>query len=113
MPLIDLIQLLVYLVLVVALAKPVGIFLYKIFNGERTFLHPVLGPVERLIYRAIGVDPNGEMTWVAYTIATLMFSGVCTVVLFLLLRFQGVLPLNPAGVPGMPPLLALNTAVSF
>jgi K+-transporting ATPase ATPase A chain len=111
--LIDFIQMLVYTVLVVAVAKPIGIFLYKIFTGERTFLHPVLGPIERLIYRAIGIDPQGEMTWVAYTVATLMFSGVCTVVLFLLLRLQGVLPLNPAGVPSMPPLLALNTAVSF
>jgi K+-transporting ATPase ATPase A chain len=76
-------------------------------------LHPVLEPIERVIYRAIGIDPEGEMTWVAYTVATLMFSGVCTVVLFLLLRLQGVLPLNPAHVPNMPSLLALNTAVSF
>jgi len=113
MPFIDLIQIVLYVALVVACAKPVGIFLFKVFSGERTFLHPVLAPVERLTYRAIGIDPEGEMTWVAYTVATLMFSGVCTVVLFALLRFQGSLPLNPAGVPGMPPLLALNTAVSF
>ena len=113
MPLIDLIQLLVFVVLLVALAKPVGTFLYKVFKGERTFLHPVLGPVERAIYRLVGVDPGSEMTWPVYAIAVLVFSGVCTAVLYALLRFQGVLPLNPAHVPAMPSLLAFNTAVSF
>ena len=113
MPLIDLLQMALYVVLVVAAAKPVGTFLYKVFTGERTFLHPVLAPVERVIYRAIGVNPEGEMTWVAYAVAMFIFSGVCILVLYALLRLQGVLPLNPAGVPSMPSLLALNTAVSF
>jgi K+-transporting ATPase ATPase A chain len=113
MPLTDLLQMVLYVVLVVAAAKPVGTFLYQVFSGERTFLHPVLGPVERGIYRLVGVDPEGEMTWVAYSVALFMFTGVCTLVLYALLRLQGVLPLNPAGVPGMPSLLALNTAVSF
>ena len=113
MPLIDLLQMVLYVVLIVAAAKPVGTFLYKVFTGERTFLHPVLGPVERGIYRIVGVDPEGEMTWVAYAVAMFMFSGVCILVLYALLRLQGVLPLNPAGVPSMPSLLALNTAVSF
>jgi potassium-transporting ATPase potassium-binding subunit len=113
MPLIDLIQMLVYVVLVVALAKPVGIFLHKVFSGERTFLHPVLGPVERGVYRAVGVNPEGETTWAAYAVALFMFEGACIVLLYALLRLQGVLPLNPAGVPGMGSLLALNTAISF
>jgi K+-transporting ATPase ATPase A chain len=113
MPLVDVIQIVLLLVLVVAAAKPVGTFLHKLYSGERTFLHPVLGPVERSIYRVVGIDAAGEMTWVAYTLAMLMFSGVCIVVLYALLRLQGVLPLNPAGVAGMPSLLALNTAVSF
>ncbi len=113
MPLPDLIQIGVFLVLIVALAKPVGTFLYHVFTGKRTFLHPVLGPVERLVYRLTGIDPSGEMTWVAYALAMLMFSGGCFIVLFLLLRLQGVLPLNPTHVPSMPSLLAFNTAVSF
>jgi potassium-transporting ATPase potassium-binding subunit len=113
MPFIDLIQMVIFVVLIVAAAKPVGTFLFKLFSGERTFLHPVLAPVERGIYRVVGVDPEGEMTWVAYAVAMFAFSGVCILVLFALLRLQGILPLNPAGVPGMPSLLALNTAVSF
>ena len=113
MPLVDVFQIVLYVVLVVALAKPVGVFLFKLYSGERTFLHPVLAPVERALYRAVGVDPAGEMTWVAYSLSVLMFSGVCILVLFALLRLQGVLPLNPAHVPSMPSLLALNTAVSF
>ena len=110
---IDLIQILVFVALVVGLAKPIGTFFYKLFSGERTFLHPVLGPIERGIYRLVGVNPDGEMTWVAYSVAVLVFSGVCTLLLYAMLRLQGLLPLNPAGVPGMPPLLSLNTAVSF
>ena len=113
MPFVDGIQIVLYVVLVVAAAKPVGTFLHRVFSGERTFLHPALAPIERGIYRLVGVDPDGEMTWVAYAVAVLMFSGVCTVVLYALLRLQGSLPLNPSGVPSMPSLLALNTAVSF
>ncbi|MDR3687303.1 MAG: potassium-transporting ATPase subunit KdpA [Coriobacteriia bacterium] len=113
MPLIDLIQMTLYVVLIVAAAKPMGTFLFKVFTGEKTLLHPVLAPVEHGIYRMVGVDPEGEMTWVAYAISVLMFSGVGLLFLYALLRLQGVLPLNPAGVPSMPSLLALNTAVSF
>ena len=109
----DLLQMALYVVLVVAAAKPVGTFLHRVFTGQRTFLHPVLEPVERGIYRLVGVDAEGEMTWVAYTVALLMFSGVCIFTLYVLLRLQGVLPLNPAHVPSMQSLLALNTAVSF
>ena len=113
MPLIDVVQIVLLVALVVAAAKPVGTFLFRLYSGERTCLHPVLAPVERAIYRVAGVDPSGEMTWVAYALSMLMFSGVCVLVLFAVLRLQGYLPLNPAGVPSMPSLLALNTAVSF
>jgi K+-transporting ATPase ATPase A chain len=109
----DLVQMALYVVLVVALAKPVGTFLYLVFAGQRTFLHPVLAPVERQLYRLVGVDPDSEQSWVGYSLAVLMFSAVCIVILYALLRLQGVLPLNPAHVAGMPSLLALNTAVSF
>ncbi|NTW28102.1 MAG: potassium-transporting ATPase subunit KdpA [Coriobacteriia bacterium] len=113
MPLIDLVQLALFLVLLVASAKPVGTFLWHVFSGQRTFLHPVFAPVERRIYRLVGLDPDGEMTWVSYAVSLLAFSGVCILLLFLLLRLQGILPLNPAHVGSMPTLLALNTAVSF
>jgi K+-transporting ATPase ATPase A chain len=113
MPLIDVVQIVLLIVLVVAAAKPVGTFLYRLYSGERTFLHPILAPVEGAIYRISGVNPTGEMSWVAYALSILMFSGVCILVLFAVLRLQGFLPLNPAGVPNMPSLLALNTAVSF
>jgi K+-transporting ATPase ATPase A chain len=113
MPFIDLLQIVVFVAMVVASAKPVGTYLYKVFSGERTFVHAALAPVERTIYRMVGVDPEGEMTWVAYVVSVFMFSGVSIALLYALLRLQGVLPMNPAGVPGMPSLLALNTAVSF
>jgi len=113
MPLADFIQIALYLVLVVACAKPVGTYLFKVFNGERTFMHPALGRVERGIYRFARVDPDNEMSWSSYTISLLAFSAVGVIVLFVLLRLQARLPLNPAGVPGMPSHIAFNTAVSF
>ena len=113
MPLADLVQIALYLGLVVAVAKPVGTYLFKVFSGERTFLHPVLGRVEKSIYRFAKVDPDSEMSWSAYTISLLVFSAIGVVVLFALLRLQGILPLNPEHVPGMPTHIAFNTAVSF
>ncbi len=113
MPTIDLFQIALYVVLIVALAKPVGVYLARVFSGERTFMHPLLAPVERLALRAIGADPESEMSWVLYTGSMLAFTMVCFVVLFGILRLQGVLPLNPAGVGNMPSELAFNTAVSF
>jgi K+-transporting ATPase ATPase A chain len=113
MPVSDLVQMLALVVLLVVVAKPVGVFLHRVFSGQRTFLHPVLCSVERLTYRVIGVDPGDEMMWVSYASAMLMFTLVCVTVLFVLLRVQAWLPLNPAGVPNMPTLLAVNTAVSF
>jgi potassium-transporting ATPase potassium-binding subunit len=113
MPLFDLVQIVLYLALVIALAKPVGTFLFHVFSAERTFLHPVLEPIELLVYRLSGIDASGEMTWVAYALSVLMFSGGSFLVLFAILRTQGWLPLNPVHAANMPPLLAFNTAVSF
>jgi len=82
-------------------------------DGERTFLSPVVGPVERGVYRVLGVDPAVEQGWKGYTVSLLMFSLVSIVGLYLLLRLQDVLPLNPTAAPAMSPELAFNTAVSF
>jgi len=113
MPLIDIIQILLLIGLIVAVARPMGTFLFRVFSGQRTFLHPVIEPVERAVYRVSGVNPSGEMSWVTYALSLLMFTGVCLIGVFLLLRLQGVLPLNPMHVDGMPTLLAFNTAVAF
>jgi K+-transporting ATPase ATPase A chain len=109
----DLVQVLLLLALVVAAAKPMGTYLHKVFNGERTFLHPVLGPLERLSYRFTCVDSCGEMSWGSYAASVLAFAGVCFGLLYALLRTQGWLPLNPTSAPNMPGLLAFNTAMSF
>ncbi|MHB9025838.1 MAG: potassium-transporting ATPase subunit KdpA [Armatimonadota bacterium] len=106
-------QIVLFVLVLLALTKPMGIYMARIFAGERTWLDPALRPVERLIYRLGGIDPKREMRWTSYTLALLAFSLVCTVILYALLRLQGVLPLNPHLVPGMRPDLAFNTAVSF
>ncbi len=113
MPTQDLTQIGLYIVLLLLVAKPVGVYLERVFSGQRTVLSRVVDPLERLTYRVVGVDPDGEMSWVIYTGSLLAFSMVCFVVLFLILRLQGVLPLNPAHAPGMSSELAFNTAVSF
>jgi potassium-transporting ATPase potassium-binding subunit len=112
-PIIDIIQIVLVIAVVIALVKPMGTYMYKVFTGERTFLSPVIAPLERLTYRLTGVDPEGDMTWVGYTGAVLAFSLVSFVFLYVLLRIQGWLPLNPGHAPGMEPMLAFNTAVSF
>ncbi|HVZ42034.1 MAG TPA: potassium-transporting ATPase subunit KdpA [Candidatus Kapabacteria bacterium] len=106
-------QILLFFGLVLLLVKPLGAFMARVFNGERTFLHPVLGPVERFIYRISGVDPNQEQHWTTYTIGMLLFSLVGLLLLYGLQRLQGVLPLNPQGLGAVAPDLAFNTAVSF
>ena len=95
------------------LVKPIGAFMARVYAGERTWLDPLLRPLERVIYRAAGIDANREMRWTSYTLAFLAFSLVSTVILYAILRLQGILPLNPHHVPGMRPDLAFNTAVSF
>jgi K+-transporting ATPase ATPase A chain len=102
-----------YLVLLLLITKPLGAYMARVYQGERTFLDPVLGPVERLLYRAGGVDPAVEQGWKTYAAAMLLFNLAGLLLLFALQRFQELLPFNPAGQTNVPPDLAFNTAVSF
>jgi K+-transporting ATPase ATPase A chain len=108
-----LLQMLVFLGLVLLLVKPLGLYMTRVFNGEHTFLDPVLRPVERLIYRLGGVDPQREQHWTAYAVAMLLFNLAGLLFLYGLQRFQHALPLNPQKFPAVDPPLAFNTAVSF
>ena len=90
-------QIALILLLALAAAWPLGLFMARVFEGKKTFLSPVLAPVERGFYRAAGVDPNKEQGWLGYTLAMLAFNAVGFVFLYLLLRLQGSLPLNPQG----------------
>jgi len=107
-------QIFVFLALILAVTKPLGVFMARVFEGERTFLDPVLRPVERLLYRITGVDEKHEMKWTEYATAMLLFSGVSMLVLYLIQRIQGILPFNPQHLTAvMPEHLAFNTAASF
>jgi K+-transporting ATPase ATPase A chain len=106
-------QIVLYVVVLVALAKPLGGFMARVYEGERTFLSRVLGPVERGIYRLSGVDPAAESNWKRYTLAVLLVNLIGFVAVYLLQRLQGVLPLNPQGFPAVSPESSFNTAVSF
>ena len=88
-------QSILFVVLLVLLAWPLGRLLWSVMEGRRTFLTPVLGPVERLVYRVSGIDPEEEMSWKQYLGATLIFSVACFVVVFLLQLLQGLLPQIP------------------
>ena len=101
------------LFLITACAFPLGAYLGRVWAREKTWLDPVLGPFERLLYKAFGVDPAKGQNWLAYTMAMLAFSAASFVVLYLILRFQNLLPLNPQGFDGLSTHLAFNTAVSF
>src|SRR5215468_6254346 len=107
-------QILLFLVLVFLLTKPLGMFMTKVFNREKTFMDPVLRPLERLLYRVTGVDEHHEMRWTEYAISMLLFSLVSMIVLYLIERLQGYLPFNPLKLGAVsPPPLAFNTAASF
>src|ERR1700675_3443154 len=106
-------QIIVYLALILAVTKPVGVFLARVFSRERTFLDPVLRPVERLLYRLTLVDEEHEMRWTEYAFSMLLFSGVSMLVLYLIERVQQILPLNPQKFAAVAPDLAFNTAASF
>ncbi len=106
-------QIVVYLVLLALIARPLGTYMAHVYQGERTFLHPVLRPVERVIYRVCAVDEKREMGFVSYTVSLLVFNFVVLLFIYAVLRLQGVLPFNPARVPGMNGWDAFNTAVSF
>jgi potassium-transporting ATPase potassium-binding subunit len=101
------------LALVLIAAYPLGAFMADLFENRRTFLTPIIGPVERTLYRAAGVDPEAEQKWFEYAISMVIFGGACMLSLYALLRLQAYLPLNPQGFAGVPPDLAFNIAVSF
>jgi K+-transporting ATPase ATPase A chain len=102
-----------FFAVILVLTKPVGGFLGRVFNRERTLLDPVLVPFERFVYRLTGISPDKEMRWTEYGFAMLLFSGVSLVVLYLIERTQAWLPLNPEHLGNVAPDLAWNTAVSF
>jgi potassium-transporting ATPase potassium-binding subunit len=102
-----------YVLVVFLITKPVGIFLTRVFEREKTFLDPILRPVERLIYRLCGVDETQEMRWTQYGTAMLVFSAVSLVLLYFMERLQQWLPWNPQKLANVTPDLAWNTAVSF
>ncbi|MGO9125210.1 MAG: potassium-transporting ATPase subunit KdpA [Terriglobales bacterium] len=106
-------QIAVFLALILAVTKPLGVFMTRVFNRERTFLDPVLRPMERLIYRATGVEEDREMRWLEYAGSMLLFSAVSMLLLYVLQRVQGVLPFNPQKLPKVASDLAFNTAASF
>jgi K+-transporting ATPase ATPase A chain len=106
-------QIFLFLGVVVLLTKPLGIFLYRVYERKPTFLDPVLRPIERLIYRVCGIDDTKETDWKSYGISMLLFSGVSLLLLYLIERTQQWLPLNPQKLANLAPDLAWNTAVSF
>src|SRR4030095_13799610 len=115
-------QILVFIAIIIAITKPMGIFMAHVFNGERTFLHPVMRPVERLVYRLTGVDEKREMHWTEYAVAIVLFSLVSLLLVYLIQRLQGYLPFNPQKLPGVDSVAsatggfvasAFNNAASF
>jgi K+-transporting ATPase ATPase A chain len=106
-------QIVFFFLVVLAVTKPLGVFMARVFNRERTFLDPVLRPIERALYRVTGVDENREMRWTEYAVSVLLFSGVSMLVLYLIMRLQAHLPFNPQKLAGVTKDVAFNTAASF
>ena len=102
-----------FLLVIFLLTKPLGVFMARVFSGEKTFLDPALRPVERIVYWLTGVDEKHEMRWTEYAVAMLLFSGVSMALLYLIERTQKWLPLNPQQFPNVDPGLAFGTAASF
>ncbi len=113
MTLIGWLQILLYCAIIVALVKPLGGYMTRVFNGERTFLSAALRHVEVALYRVGGIDEKREQHWLTYTVAMLLFHIGGFLILYALMRLQHVLPFNPAGQPAVPSDLTFNTAVSF
>ena len=107
------VQIALYAIVVALIAKPLGGYMTRVFNGERTPLSPVLRPVERGLYFIGGVDENSEQSWVLYVMAMLFFSAAGFITLYALQRLQDLLPFNPQGLAAVTPDLAFNTSVSF
>src|SRR5262252_2764791 len=107
-------QIAVYCAIVVAITVPLGGYMTRVFAGERTLLSPVLRPIETILYRLSGVEEDREQNWIAYAVSVLLFSFVGFLVLYILQRAQGGIPVfNPQGIAGVAPDLALNTSISF
>lgn len=106
-------QIIVFFVVLILLVKPLGLYMARVYQGERTFLTRAFAPIERLLYRLAGIRPEDEMDWKVYAMAVLLFSLVGFVFLYLLQRIQTFLPLNPTGMGAVSPDSSLNTAVSF
>ncbi len=106
-------QIAIFLGAVLAVTKPMGLFMARVFEQKKTFLDPVLRPLERLLYRLTGVDEQHEMKWTEYGISMLLFSGVSMLVLYFIQRAQTILPFNPQKLSAVAPDLAFNTAASF
>ena len=106
-------QIAIFLGAVLAVTKPMGLFMAHVFERKKTFLDPVLRPLERLLYRLTGVDEQHEMKWTEYGISMLLFSGVSMLLLYLIQRAQTILPFNPQRLAAVAPELAFNTAASF
>ncbi len=109
----DILQIILYIVVLIALVKPLGNYMAKVYEGEPCGLNRVLGPFERLLYRLLGTKPDDEMSWKTYAAAAIFFKLGFLLVLYAIMRFQGMLPLNPQNFTAVPPDLAFNTAVSF
>ena len=103
------IQFLLFFAVLVVLMRPLGIYMARVFDGQRTFVDPVLKPVERLLYRLCGVKADAEMDWREYASAMLLFSLVSLVLTYVIERVQLHLPWNPQGLAGVPPALAWKT----
>lgn len=113
MTIIGWIQIVLFCAIVIALVKPLGGYMTRVFNGERTFLSPVLRPVEAAIYWLGGVDEKREQHWLTYTVAMLLFHVGGFLILYVVMRLQAALPFNPADQSAVAPDLAFNTAISF
>jgi K+-transporting ATPase ATPase A chain len=106
-------QIVLFIATILLLAKPMGLYLTRVFERRKTFLDPVLAPCERLLYRMTGIKPEEEMRWTEYAIAMLLFSAVTLLLTYIVERVQHLLPLNPQHLPAVESSLALNTAISF
>ena len=106
-------QILVYCGILILLVKPLGYYMTRVYGGARTPLSPVLVPVERVIYKLCGTGEREEQTWTTDAVGMLLFNFAGFALLYALLRLQGMLPYNPAGMPAVPPALSFNTATSF
>jgi K+-transporting ATPase ATPase A chain len=113
MTLLEITQVVFYFSLLIVCTPLLGGYMKRVFDGERTILSPVLRPVEGFVYRLGGIRPEEEQRWQQYALALLVFNVLGFLALFLLQWFQGFLPLNPEGLPGVEPFLAFNTASSF